>query len=189
MILMPFFTSSCLSFCCSLFLIAFINRVFFPLRSVYWLISYNDFYFFHYSWFTMFCQFSTAQQGDLVTHTYIHFFFSHYHAPSQMTRRSSLCCTAGSHCLSIPKAIVGIYQPQIPSPSHSLPIPFGNHKSVLQVHDFLFCGKVHLCHKLDSRYKWNHMVFVFLFLTLLSMRVSSSIHVTANGIILFFFMA
>ena len=32
------------------------------------------------------------------------------------------------------------------------------------------------------------MVFVFLFLTLLSMRVSSSIHVAANGIILFFFM-
>ena len=32
---------------------------------------------------------------------------------------------------------------QIPSPSHSLPL--GNHKSVLQVHEFLFCGKVHFC--------------------------------------------
>ena len=41
--------------------------------------------FFHYSWFTMFFQFSTAQQGDSVMHTCIHSFFSHYHAPSQVT--------------------------------------------------------------------------------------------------------
>uniref|UniRef100_A0A8D1M804 GRF-type domain-containing protein n=1 Tax=Sus scrofa TaxID=9823 RepID=A0A8D1M804_PIG len=34
-----------------------------------------------------------------------------------------------------------------------------------------------------------HMVFIFLFRTSLSVRVSSSIHVAANGIILFFFMA
>ena len=33
------------------------------------------------------------------------------------------------------------------------PLPLGNHKSILQVHEFLFCGKVHLCHILDSRYK------------------------------------
>ena len=33
------------------------------------------------------------------------------------------------------------------------------------------------------------MVFVFLFLTSLSMRLSSCIHVVANGIITFFFMA
>ena len=31
-------------------------------------------FFFHYSWFTVFCQFSTLQQGDPVTHTYIHSF-------------------------------------------------------------------------------------------------------------------
>ena len=31
--------------------------------------------FFHYSWFTVFCQFSTAQRGDLVTH--ISILFSH----------------------------------------------------------------------------------------------------------------
>ena len=38
--------------------------------------------FFHCSWFTMACQFSTVQKGDAVTHTYIHSFFSHYHTPS-----------------------------------------------------------------------------------------------------------
>ena len=40
------------------------------------------FILFHYSWFTVFCQFPTTQQGDPVIHTYIHSFFSHYHAPS-----------------------------------------------------------------------------------------------------------
>ena len=42
----------------------------------------NDFYFFHYSWFTVFCQLCTVQQGDPVTHTCIHYFFLHYHALS-----------------------------------------------------------------------------------------------------------
>ena len=35
--------------------------------------------FFHYTWFTVFCQFSIIQHGDPVTHTCIHSFFSHYH--------------------------------------------------------------------------------------------------------------
>ena len=36
------------------------------------------FMFFHYSWFIVFCQFSTVQHGDPVTHTCIHSFFSHH---------------------------------------------------------------------------------------------------------------
>ena len=43
---------------------------------------FNDFYFFHYKWFTVFCQSSTVQKGDLVTHACTHSFFSHYHSPS-----------------------------------------------------------------------------------------------------------
>ena len=35
------------------------------------ILFYNDFYFLHYSWFTVFCHFFTAQQGDPVTHTCI----------------------------------------------------------------------------------------------------------------------
>ena len=47
-----------------------------------------------------------------------------------------------------------------------------------------FCGKGHLCHILDSRYEWYHMVFSFSFwLTSLTVRVSSSICVAKNGII------
>ena len=40
------------------------------------------FIFFHYSWFTLFYQFSTIQHGDPVTHTCIHSIFARYHAPS-----------------------------------------------------------------------------------------------------------
>ena len=96
---------------------------------------FNDFYFFHYSWFTALCQFATVQQSDPVTHTYTHPFSPIIlpHAPSQVTRQSSQCYTAGSPCSSIPKAIVCIYEPRIPCPSSSLPLPLGNHKSVLRV--------------------------------------------------------
>ena len=41
----------------------------------------------------------------------------------------------------------------------------------LSVSLFLFCRQVHLCRILDSTYKWYHM-YVFLFLTSLSMRLS-----------------
>ena len=36
-------------------------------------------------------------------------------------------------------------------------------------------------------YKWYHRIFVFVWLTSLSMIISRSIHVASNGIILFFF--
>ena len=40
---------------------------------------------------------STVQHGDPVTHTCMHSFFSHYHAPSEVTRHSSQCYTAEPH--------------------------------------------------------------------------------------------
>ena len=66
----------------------------------------NDSYFFHYSWFTVFCQFSTVQQGDPVTHTCIHSFFSHYHALSWVTIVPS---ATQQDCIAYAKAIVCIY--------------------------------------------------------------------------------
>ena len=92
---------------------------------------------FRYSWFTVFCKFYTVQHGDPVTHTSIHSLFSHYHALSQVTRHSSQGYTAGYRCISISKAIVCIYYPHISNPSHYLPLPLGNCKSVLQVHEFI----------------------------------------------------
>ena len=69
----------------------------FQILKHYFLFFKNDFYFFHYSWFTVFYQFSAIQQGDPVTHTYIYSFspIILHHAPSQTTRYSSQCYTAG----------------------------------------------------------------------------------------------
>ena len=38
------------------------------------LLFLNGFYFFHYTWLTVFCQFSTAQQSDPVAHAHSHSF-------------------------------------------------------------------------------------------------------------------
>ena len=73
-------------------------------------------------------------------------------------------------------------------PVHPTPFPLGNHKSALQVHELLFCGKLHLC--LYIRFQICDITWCLSFsfwLTSLSMRVSSSIHVVANGIIIVLF--
>ena len=54
---------------------------------------------------------------------------------------------------------------------------------------YLFYRCVHLCHILDSTYKWCHMVSFTFWITSLSIVISRSVHVAANGIISFFFMA
>ena len=48
---------------------------------------------------------------------------------------------------------------------------------------FLFCIEVHLYHFLNSTYRQYYIMFVFVWLTLLSMIISRFIHVAANGII------
>ena len=94
-----------------------------------------------------------------VTQSYVYkySFLSHTiirHVPTQETGNSSLCCTIGPHYLSIPNAIVCIYQPQTSHPSPSRPHPFWQTQvcitclwsvSVLQIGSFvpyftiLFC--------------------------------------------------
>ena len=73
---------------------------------------FYDFYFFHYSKFTVFSQFLLYSK---VTQSYIDSLFltfSHFvlcRVLLQVTRYSSLCYTAGSLCLPTPNAIVCIY--------------------------------------------------------------------------------
>ena len=52
----------------------------------------------------MFCQFLLYSK---VTQFFSHIIF--HQVPLQVTRYGSPCCTAGSHCLSTPNAIVYIY--------------------------------------------------------------------------------
>ena len=40
-------------------------------EKIFVCVCFIYFYFFHHSWFTVFCQFSTVWQSDPVTHTYI----------------------------------------------------------------------------------------------------------------------
>ena len=53
------------------------------------------------------------------------------------------------------------------------------------------CSCFHLWHILQSTYKWYYMGFAFLFLSFFTFNViiSSCLHVAANGIISFFFVA
>ena len=74
-------------------------------RYSYFLFSkiLYDFYFFHYSWFTIFSQFLLYSK---VTHSFSHIIL--HHVPSHVTRYSSCAKPAASHCLSTLNALVCI---------------------------------------------------------------------------------
>ena len=54
---------------------------------------------------------------------------------------------------------------------------------------FLFCNEFIGTTFFDFMYKWYHMILVLFWLMSLSMTISRTIYVAANGIIFFFFMA
>ena len=116
----------------------------------------------------MFCQFLLYNRA---TKLYIQIRpFSHvilHGAASQVTRYSSLCCTAGSHCVFTPKAGVCIYSPQTPSPPLPSPCP---RMCFLSVDRFL-CATYEIPDRSDIT--WD-LSFSF-HLTSLCLRVSSSI--------------
>jgi len=115
---------------------------------------------------------------------YVFFFYFFPYGLSQDVEYSSLCCTAGS-CLSSTSHLL------TPN-SHSISLSFlsrpWQQQSLfsMSVSLFSFCRWVPLYNILYSTYKWYCVVFVFLFLTPLSIIISGSIHVAANGIISFF---
>ena len=96
---------------------------------VFLYIKASDFkcFFFYWSIVALQCCVSFClQQSDSVIHTETFFFlilFSIMVYPRRLDN-SSLCYTVGPCCLSILNVIVCIYQPQTPSPSHSLPPPW-----------------------------------------------------------------
>ena len=74
---------------------------------------------------------SAVQQSNPIIPIYT--FFSHiilHHVLSQDIGYSSLCFPVGLHFLSILNVIVCIYQT---SNSPSIPLPLGNHRSILRV--------------------------------------------------------
>ena len=67
--------------------------------------------------------------------------------------------------------------------------PFGTHKFIFYVCEFISGNKIILSFFKDSTYKRYPMIFVFVWFTSLSVILSGSIHVAANGIIRIIFMA
>ena len=101
-----------------------------------WLLfTFNSFYFFHYSWSTVLCQFPTldwfttlcqfllyskATQSYRYKHYFSHIVFRHVLSIPRETGYRFLCCAVIPHCLSILNIIVRVCQLQTPSPSPSL---------------------------------------------------------------------
>ena len=74
-----------------------------------------------------------------------------------------------------------------PTPYCPCPLPTGNHRLVLCICEFVsFVSFTRLWYFSDSTYQWYHIVHAFLWLISLSIKPSKSIHVAANGKILFF---
>ena len=133
----------------------------------------------------MFCQFLTQSKvTQSYTHTHTHTRnisdIILHHVPVQYSRIS---LPVQSKCNSF-----HLLTPDF----KSIPLPClpRKHESILHFHD-LFCfvdRSIVPYFRLHIQVISYGILFFFFWLTLLSMRVSGSIHVAANGIILYFFM-
>ena len=136
------------------------------------------------------------------THTYMHtyththtynFFFRFFSLIGQYKILSIVSCAIRQVLVGyLPYVQLCVYvNPILIYPSPPSPFPLGNHKRV-----FYVCGSISVLNMfiyiicfLDSTYKQYYLIFIFLCLTSFSIILSRSIHVAANSIILFFFMA
>ena len=110
----------------------FVIHLYFQDLFIHFLFIYIQDDFQKYSWLIVLCQFLLhSKVTQLHIYTYSFFYIIFYHSLFQEIAYSSLCYTVRSHCLSILNVILCIYQPETPSASLSLPL--GNHKSVLYV--------------------------------------------------------
>ena len=83
---------------------------------------------------------------------YILFLTTLHHVPSQMTRYHSLCYAAGSHIHSKCNSL-HLFTPT--SQSIPFPPPSPWKSQVCSPCPWVsFCGNIHSCHILDSKYKW-----------------------------------
>ena len=120
-------------------------------------VYYNDTYFNLYKpiscsdfFLNLICFSSAVQHGDQISLTCIHFFSLPF--VLLQYKYLDIVLNATQQDLLVNSFQVGSNNPKLPIPPTPSLSP-GGHKPILQVHGFLFCGDVHLCHKLDSRYK------------------------------------
>ena len=102
--------------------------------------------------------------------------------------RIDICMTESLLCSSETITTLSVNPKVLIYPLPPPTFPFGNHACFLCLWVyFWFVNKFICIILLDSTYKWYRMLFVILCLTSLSMIISRSIHVAANGIISLFF--
>ena len=99
-------------------------------------------------------------------------------------------------CVHHPKSslLPSPFLPSLPFSTSPSPFPSSNHHTVVCVYEFVCIFLVWFVHllllALYPRYEWNHMVLeFFIWLILLSMISSRSIHIGTNDIISSFLMA
>ena len=132
-------------------------------------LNYLIYYFLNWSIVNLPCCVNLCCTAEWLsyTHIYILFYILYHYGLSWDIEYNSLCYTIGP-CLSILYIIIVCFcWSQTPSLFLSHP-PFPLATTSLfsmSVSRFPFHRYVHLCHILDSMYKWYHMVFVFLCLT------------------------
>ena len=120
-------------------------------------------FIFYYSAFTMFCQFLLYGKDTIYKYIYI-LFFSHYRLSCSITNTwlqfpvlySRISLLIYSKCNSL--HLLAPDSQSIPI----LPLPLGNHRSVLYAQVFLFCRQVHLCHVLDSIYVISYGICLYI---------------------------
>ena len=127
-------------------------------------LFFNDFNFFQYNWFTVFCQFLLYSK---MTQSHIHIYILFLTLSSIMLHHKWLDIVP---CAIQQDIIVTWNTWYLLTPdSQSIPLPssppWQQQVSSRSPWVFFSCGNVHLCHILDSRYKCYHMVFGFLLLT------------------------
>ena len=133
-----------------------------------------------YVWWSI----SILQQSDLVVHVCRYFLYSVLHyVPKPWLDSSSLCYTVGSQCLPNPRASFWVYHPQNPRPSHTLPLPSVKYESVFQSRSFFSVERCTgaFCYIPHRRGNLCYFSFSFRHMSL-SMRVSLSVSMAANGI-------
>ena len=89
-------------------------------------------------------------------------------------------------CLSVLHIVICICYSQAPNLSLLLPFPFGNHKFSMSLSLVLFCKWVHLYQHFFRFHIQVILCDICLYLTSRTMIISRSIHVAADGFILFF---
>ena len=100
----------------------------------------------------MFCQFSTLQQGEPVTNIHVYIIFSHIITLHHMWL-DIVPSAIHQDLIAYPFQRQEFASTNTKFPVYPTPSPTPLATQVYSLSPWFFCGKIHLCHILDSTYK------------------------------------